>query len=73
MTADTPAARELDDRALRLVPAGDAQALADAVRELAADAQGRETLAARGHETYLRRASEAILGRRWRALLEELL
>jgi len=73
VTADTPAARELDDRALRLVPAGDAQALADAVRELAADAQGRETLAARGHETYLRRASEAILGRRWRALLEELL
>ncbi len=73
VTADTPAARELDEGALRLVPAGDPHALAQAVRELAADAGERASLAARGHETYVRRASEEILGRRWRALLEELL
>jgi glycosyltransferase involved in cell wall biosynthesis len=73
VTADTPAARELDEGAFRLVPPGDAQALAGAVRALAADAHEREALAARGHQTYLHRASEAILGRRWRALLEELL
>jgi glycosyltransferase involved in cell wall biosynthesis len=73
VTADTPAARELDEGALRLVPPGDPHALADAVRALAADTRAREELATRGHDTYLRQASEEILGRRWRALLEELL
>jgi glycosyltransferase involved in cell wall biosynthesis len=73
VTADTPAIRELGDDSFVLVPPDDPEALAAAVRRLAADGALRDELAARGHVTYLERASEAILGPRWRALIEELL
>jgi glycosyltransferase involved in cell wall biosynthesis len=73
VTADTPAIRELGEDAMVLVPPGDAQALADAVRLLARDDALRAELSARGLTAYNERASEAILGARWRALIEELL
>jgi glycosyltransferase involved in cell wall biosynthesis len=73
ITADTPAIHELGDSAMMLVPPGDAQALADAVRLLANDSALRAELSARGLTAYSERASEAILGARWRALIEELL
>jgi glycosyltransferase involved in cell wall biosynthesis len=72
VTADTPAARELLEhgRDALLVPAGDAVALADAVRRLAGDPALRDELSARGRTTYEEHASEDALGRRWRELLE---
>jgi glycosyltransferase involved in cell wall biosynthesis len=73
VTAETPAMRELGDDAALRVPPGDAQALALAVRRLAADAALQAEVAARGARTYAVRASEAILGERWRALVEDLL
>jgi glycosyltransferase involved in cell wall biosynthesis len=75
VTADTPAARELleHERDALLVPPGDAEALAAAVRRLAGDAALRDRLSARGRETYESEASEEALGRRWRALLEDVL
>jgi glycosyltransferase involved in cell wall biosynthesis len=73
ITADTPAIRELGEGAALLVPPGDGQALADAVRSLATDAARRDELAAAGLATYRAKASEEILGTRWRALLEALL
>jgi glycosyltransferase involved in cell wall biosynthesis len=75
VTADTPAARELlrDGESALLVPQGDPDALADALRMLAADAGLRERLSRGGRDVYERRASEAVLGPRWRALIEELL
>ena len=73
ITADTPAIRELGEAATLLVPPGDGQALADAVRSLANDAPLRNELAASGLAAYRAKASEEILGTRWRALLEGLL
>ena len=70
ITADTPAIHELGEDALVLVPPGDAQALADAVRLLAGDSALRAGLSAPGLTAYSERASEAILGARWRALIE---
>jgi glycosyltransferase involved in cell wall biosynthesis len=72
VTADTSAARELllDGRDALLVPRGDPEALADAVRRLASDDGLAEHLAAAGRETYESRASEDVLGARWRSLLE---
>jgi glycosyltransferase involved in cell wall biosynthesis len=75
ITADTPAARELlvaDESAL-LVPPGDAKALADAVRRLAADSELARRIASGGRTAYERDASEAVLGARWRAIIERLL
>jgi glycosyltransferase involved in cell wall biosynthesis len=75
VTADTPAARELlveGDSAL-LVPPGDPDALADAVRRLVADPALAERLSAGGLAAYRRQASEDVLGARWRRLLEDLL
>ena len=75
ITADTPAARELlvaDESAL-LVPPGDAKALADAVRRLAADSELARRIASGGRAAYERDASEAVLGARWRAIIEPLL
>lgn len=71
VTADTPAARELlsGEEAL-LIPAGDPEALAEALRELAGDPARASRLAAAGYHAYTARASEAVLGRRWRSLLE---
>lgn len=71
VTADTPAARELlvDGVSALLVPPGDPQALANALRRLAAD-PGLAKLGAGGHAVYLERASEEVLGRRWHDILE---
>ena len=75
VTADTPAARELlaDDESALLVPAGDAGALAGAVRRLAADEGLARRIGAGGRAAYEHAASEAVLGRRWRDLIERLL
>ena len=72
ITADTDGVRELltDGVDALLVPAGDAGALAAAVRRLAGDAVLAERLAAAGRATYEARASEDVLGARWRSLLE---
>jgi len=72
VTADTRAARELltDGEDALLVPPGDAEALAAAVRRLAADATLADRIGAAGRSTYEARASEPVLGARWRALIE---
>jgi glycosyltransferase involved in cell wall biosynthesis len=70
VTADTPAARELlvDGESAMLVPPGDPEALADALRRLTPDLAQR--LAEGGHAVYRDQASEEVLGARWRALIE---
>ncbi len=72
VTADTPAARELlkDGESALLVPPGDPEALANALRRLADDPELARRLAAGGHAVYRDRASEDVLGRRWREILE---
>lgn len=72
VTADTPAARELleDHESALLVPPGNAWALAEALRELAGDAELAARLSAGGRSAYEAQASEEVLGRRWRGLLE---
>ena len=72
ITADTEGARELlvDGESALLVPPGDPDALAGAVRRLAGDAALAERIGAGGRAAYEERASEAVLGRRWRELLE---
>jgi glycosyltransferase involved in cell wall biosynthesis len=72
VTADTPAARELlaDGESALLVTAGDAEALAAAVRRLADDPELARRVAAGGRAVYEERASEAVLGPRWRSLIE---
>ena len=73
VTADTPAARELlvDGESALLVPAADPDALAAALRRLAADPKLREHLSGGGLYTFQERASERVLGRRWRTVLEK--
>ena len=75
VTGDTPGARELlvDGESALLVPPGDADALAAAVRSLAADQELQVHLSGGGLYTYQERASEAVLGERWRGLIEALL
>lgn len=72
VTADTPAARELlvHGESALLVPPGEADALAAAVRELASDRELRDRIGAGGLAAYRARASEDVLGRCWRAVLE---
>jgi glycosyltransferase involved in cell wall biosynthesis len=74
VTADTPGARELlrDGESALLVAPGDPDALAGALRRLAADPALAEQIGACGHAAYLAHASEDVLGRRWRGLLERL-
>jgi glycosyltransferase involved in cell wall biosynthesis len=73
VTADTPAARELLTAGVDsvLVPAGDPEALASALRELAADPVRRRKIGAAGRATYETHASEAVLGQKWKTLFEE--
>jgi glycosyltransferase involved in cell wall biosynthesis len=75
VTADTPAARELlaGGESALLVPPGDPEALAAAVRRLRDEAGLAMRVAAGGAEAYRTRASEEVLGRRWRGLIEALL
>ncbi len=72
VTAGTRAARELltDGTDALLVPAGDPEALAGAVRRLAADDALADRVARAGRETFEADASEDVLGARWRSLLE---
>ena len=72
VTAATPGASELlvDGKSALLVPPGDPQALADAVRRLRDDPALAERIGRAGRARYEERASEAVLGARWRALLE---
>jgi glycosyltransferase involved in cell wall biosynthesis len=74
VTADTAGARELlvEGESALLVPPGDPEALAGAVRRLADDAELARRLSAGGLAAYHEHASEDVLGRRWRRLLEEL-
>ena len=74
VTADTPGARELlaDGVTALLVPPGEPEALAAAVRRLAGDAALAERIGSRGLAVYRERASEDVLGARWRGLLEAL-
>lgn len=69
VTADTPAARELlrDGESALLVPPGDPQALADALRRVT------PALSAGGLAAYRERASEDVLGAKWRTVIESVL
>ena len=75
VTADTTAARELltDGADALLVPPGDPEALARAIRRLAEEPGLVAAIGAAGRATYEARASEEVLGGRWRALLERAL
>ena len=71
ITADTPAARELlrDGESALLVPPGDPDALAGALRSVV---ERGPNLSAAGLAAYRTHASEDVLGARWRTLLESL-
>jgi glycosyltransferase involved in cell wall biosynthesis len=73
VTGDTPAARELlvDGESALLVPAGEPEALAEAVGRLAADAELARKIADGGRRAYEEQASEGVLGARWRDLLAQ--
>ncbi len=75
VTADTPAARELlrDAENALLVPPGEPEALAAALRRLASDAALTRRVAEGGLAAYRAHASEDVLGARWRGLIEALL
>jgi glycosyltransferase involved in cell wall biosynthesis len=72
VTADTPGARELlshGENAL-LVPAGNPEALAEALRRLAEDPLLATRLGDAARATYEARAAETVLGAVWRSILE---
>jgi glycosyltransferase involved in cell wall biosynthesis len=72
VTADTPGARELlvHEESALLVQPGDPEALAAALRRIAADTELRARLSEGGRAVYEAKASEAVLGQRWREILE---
>jgi glycosyltransferase involved in cell wall biosynthesis len=72
VTAETPAAEELlvNHESALLVPPGDPEALAAALRALQADPELARRLGAGGRATYEAQASEQVLGARWRTLFE---
>jgi glycosyltransferase involved in cell wall biosynthesis len=72
VTADTPAARELltDGESALLVPPGDPEALAEALRRVLTDPELARRLGDGGHAVYREQASEDVLGARWRSLIE---
>jgi glycosyltransferase involved in cell wall biosynthesis len=74
ITADTAAAHELlrDGESALLVPPGDPEALAAAVRRLAAEPELAQSIGAGGLAAYRTHASEDVLGARWRGLVEQL-
>jgi glycosyltransferase involved in cell wall biosynthesis len=74
VSADTPAARELlrDGESALLIPPGEPEPLAAALRRLAAEPALTKRLSAGGLAAYRANASEEVLGARWRALLESL-
>jgi glycosyltransferase involved in cell wall biosynthesis len=75
LTADTPAARELlrDGESALLVPPGDPEALAAALRRVAAEPNLAVALSEGGLAAHRARASEDVLGVRWRNLIQSLL
>jgi glycosyltransferase involved in cell wall biosynthesis len=75
VTADTPASRELlaDGDSALLVPPGDPDALASAIRRLRDESGLAERVAGGGIAAYREHASEDVLGRRWRELLERVI
>jgi glycosyltransferase involved in cell wall biosynthesis len=75
ITADTPAAHELlvDGESALLIPPGDAEALAAALRRLAGDPELARKLGEGGRAAFERNASEEVLGKRWRDVLERAL
>jgi glycosyltransferase involved in cell wall biosynthesis len=72
ITADTPGARELlvHEESALLVPPGNPEALAAAMRRIAAEPGLAGRLSEGGRRAYAEHASEEILGKRWFALLE---
>jgi glycosyltransferase involved in cell wall biosynthesis len=60
----------LDDESAVLVPPGDVQALASALRDLTRDEKRRASLAAVGHQVYEEHASRRVLGQRWLSSLD---
>jgi glycosyltransferase involved in cell wall biosynthesis len=72
VTADTPAARELlvDGESALLVAPGNPDALAAALRRVAADPELARQLGEGGHAAFEQHASEEVLGRCWRSVLE---
>jgi glycosyltransferase involved in cell wall biosynthesis len=75
VSADTIAARELltDGVNALLVPPGDPDALAAAVRHLSEDENLARRIGTAGRKAYEAQASEAVLGPRWRDLVARLL
>jgi glycosyltransferase involved in cell wall biosynthesis len=75
VTADTLAARELlvHDESALLVPAGEPEALAAALRTLRDDPELAQRLGRGGLAAYEAQASEQVLGARWRGFFERAL
>lgn len=74
ITADSPAIREVlrPERDAVLIPAGDADALAEALRRLAGDATLRRRLGDAARERYLELAAPPVVARRLVAALADL-